>query len=284
MCDQAVIEGQIKRLILLTYLTPFHEIAWHSDAARLYRCSAGSSRCRVTGTTQAGGDELKDSYIVGIDGSYAPFSYVDKDGNAQGFDVDSMRWIAEKKGINVTFKAIDWDAIIPSLQAGKIDMVYAGMTITPERLEAVNFSNPYWTVNQDVAVREDSNVTLDDVLAGKAVLGAQRGCTAATWIEKNLIETGKMPAANLKLYVDTPAAVSDLEIGRIDAVMYDDLSLGSYIEGKPLKIIGSVETKEQFGVAIRKEDTALLEFMNEALAELQADPYWEELKEKYNLN
>ncbi|HQD26193.1 ABC transporter substrate-binding protein [Methanoculleus thermophilus] len=237
-----------------------------------------------TGTTQAGGDELKDSYIVGIDGSYAPFSYVDKDGNAQGFDVDSMRWIAEKKGINVTFKAIDWDAIIPSLQAGKIDMVYAGMTITPERLEAVNFSNPYWTVNQDVAVREDSNVTLDDVLAGKAVLGAQRGCTAATWIEKNLIETGKMPAANLKLYVDTPAAVSDLEIGRIDAVMYDDLSLGSYIEGKPLKIIGSVETKEQFGVAIRKEDTALLEFMNEALAELQADPYWEELKEKYNLN
>ena len=241
-----------------------------------------------TGTTeQTGGAELKDSYIVGIDGAYPPYSYVDKDGNAQGFDVDSMKWIAEKKGINVTFMAVDWDAIIPTLQAGKIDMVYAGMSITPERQAVVNFSNPYWSINQDVAAREDSNLTLNDVLAGKAVLGAQRGCTAAHWIEENLIETGKMPKENLKLYADTPAAVSDLEIGRIDAVMYDDVSLQDIIRDKPLiKTIGSVQTQEQeqFGVAIRKEDTALLELMNEGLAELQADPYWEELKEKHNLN
>lgn len=110
-------------------------------------------------------------------------------------------------------------------------------------------------------------------------------CTAAIWIEENLIETGKMPKDNLKYYPDTPAAVSDLEIGRIDAVMYDDVSLQDIIRDKPLKTIGSVETQEQeqFGVAIRKEDTALLELMNEGIAELQADPYWEELKEKHNL-
>lgn len=230
-----------------------------------------------TGTTEP-------DYVVGIDAAYPPYSYVDKDGNAQGFDVDSMKWIAEKKGVTVTFLPVDWDAIIPTLQAGKIDMVYAGMTITPQRLEAVNFSNPYWTVNQDVVTREDSNVTIDDVLAGKVILGTQRGCTAAIWIEENLIENGTMPADNLKLYVDTPAAVSDLAIGRIDAVMYDDVSLKDIIEGKPAKIIGSVETKEQFGVAIRKGDTVLLELMNEGIAELQADPYWEELKAKHNLN
>ena len=232
-----------------------------------------------TGTT------TEPDYVVGIDGAYPPFSYIDKDGNAQGFDVDSMKWIAEKKGIEVTFMAVDWDAIIPTLQAGKIDMVYAGMSITPERLEKVNFSNPYWSINQDVVAREDSNVTLDEVLAGKVVIGAQRGCTAAIWIEDNLIETGKLPKANLKYYPNTPAAVSDLEIGRIDAVMYDDVSIQDIIAGKPLKTIGSVETQEQeqFGVAIRKEDTALLEFMNEGIAELQADPYWEELKEKHNL-
>ena len=85
-----------------------------------------------TGTTgQTGGAGLKDSYVVGIDGSYVPFSYIDKDSNAQGFDVDSMRWIAEKKGINVKCEAVEWSAIIPTLQAGKIDMVYAGMSITP---------------------------------------------------------------------------------------------------------------------------------------------------------
>lgn len=238
-----------------------------------------------TGTTeQAGGAELKDSYIVGIDGAYPPYSYVDKDGSAQGFDVDSMKWIAEKKGINVTFLAVDWDAIIPTLQAGKIDMVYAGMTITPERQEAVNFTDPYWTINQDVVVPDGSNVTLDDVLAGKVILGTQRGCTAAVWIEENLIGTGKMPKDNLKLYDNTPLAVSDLGTGRIDAVMYDDVSLRDIIRDKPMKAIGFVETKEQFGVAIRKDDTALLTLMNEGIAELQADPYWEELKEKHNLN
>ncbi|WP_292730394.1 ABC transporter substrate-binding protein [Methanoculleus sp.] len=237
-----------------------------------------------TGTTeQTSGAELKDSYIVGIDGAYPPYSFIDKDGNAQGFDVDSMKWIAEKKGINVTFLAVDWDAIIPTLQAGKIDMVYAGMTITPERQETVNFTDPYWTINQDVVARDDSNVTLDDVLAGKAIIGTQRGCTAAIWIEENLIETGKMPKDNLKLYADTPAAVSDLGVGRIDAVMYDDVSLKDIVRDKPMKVIGSVETLEQFGVAIRKDDTALLGLMNEGLAELQADPYWEALKEKHNL-
>jgi len=223
-------------------------------------------------------------YVVGIDAAYPPYSYIDKDGNAQGFDVDSMKWIAEKKGVEVTFLAVDWDAIIPTLQAEKIDMVYAGMTITPKRLEAVNFSNPYWTVNQDVAVREDSNVTLEDVLAGKVILGTQRGCTAAIWIEENLVKNGTMSGDNLKLYVDTPAAVSDLAIGRVDAVMYDDVSLKDIIAGKSVKVIGSVETMEQFGVAIRKEDTELLEFMNDGIAELQADPYWEELKVKHNLD
>jgi len=230
-----------------------------------------------TGTTEP-------DYIVGIDDAYPPYSYVDKDNNAQGFDVDSMKWIAEKNGIKVAFMPVEWSGIIPALQAGKIDMVYAGMSITPERQEAVNFSNPYWTVNQDVATREDSNVTLEDVLAGKVVIGAQQGCTAAIWVEENLVETGKMPKENLKTYANTQLAVNDLTIGRVDAVMYDDVSLKDIIAGKPVKVIGSVETMEQFGVAIRKEDTELLEFMNEAIAELQADPYWEELKVKHNLD
>ena len=126
-------------------------------------------------------------------------------------------------------------------------------------------------------------MTLEDVLASKVILGAQQGCTAAHWIEDNLIENGTMPADNLKTYANTQLAVNDLEAGRVDAVMYDDISIQDIIKGKLVKTIGSVETMEQFGVAIRKEDTALLEFMNEGIAELQADPYWEELKEKHNL-
>src|SRR5690606_14172318 len=126
-------------------------------------------------------------------------------------------------------------SIIPTLEAGKIDIIYSGMTITDERKAKVNFSETYWVVNQDVVARNASTTTLDDVLAGKAVIGTQRGCTAAMWIEENLVNTSKMPADNLKTYDNTPLAVNDLEAGRIDAVMYDDLVLKDIIEGKAVK-------------------------------------------------
>jgi len=221
--------------------------------------------------------------IVGIDGQYQPFSYIDASGTAQGFDVDAMRWIAQKEGMKVTFQATAWDGIIPALQARKIDLIYAGMTITPERKEQVNFTIPYWEVNQDVVARADSILTLDDVKAGKAVIGTQSGCTAAIWIDKNLIGTGKMPQGNLRLYDNTPLAVDDLTSGRIDAVMYDDLVLKDIIANKSVKKIGNIETKEEFGIAVRKSDPELLATLNDGLVQLKADPYWQELITKYKM-
>jgi polar amino acid transport system substrate-binding protein len=157
------------------------------------------------------------------------------------------------------------------------------MTITPERAEQVNFSTPYWVVNQDVVTRNGTATTLNDVLAGKAIIGTQSGCTAATWIEKNLVETGKMPKENLKLYDNTPLAVNDLEAGRIDAVMYDDHVLKEIIKGKNLQVVGNVETKEEFGIAVRKSDPELLATLNDGLAQLKNDPYWQELIVKYKM-
>jgi polar amino acid transport system substrate-binding protein len=225
----------------------------------------------------------KKTYIVGIDAAYPPFTYTDKNGDCVGFDVDSAQWIADTMGFEVEFQPTAWDGIIPALQAGKIDMVYAGMTITEERQEKVNFSIPYWTVNQDVVTLETSDLTIDDVLEGKAIIGAQRGCTAAMWVEANLIETGKMSAENLKFYDNTPLAVDDLKSGRITAVMYDDLVLKDIIAGMPIKTIGNIETNEQFGIAVRKTDTQLLADLNEGLEQLMSDPYWDELKELHNM-
>lgn len=244
-------------------------------------CTGCTSPSAPAGPAASG---LQDrTYIVGIDGQYQPFSYIDASGTAQGFDVDSMRWIAQKKGIKVTFQATAWDGIIPALQAKKIDLIYAGMTITPERAEQVNFSTPYWEVNQDVVARSDANLSLDDVKAGKAVIGTQSGCTAAIWIDTHLIGTGKMPQGNLKLYDNTPLAVDDLISGRIDAVMYDDLVLKDIIANKSVKKIGNIETKEEFGIAVRKADADLLAVLNDGLVQLKADPYWQELIVKYKM-
>ncbi|WOF16840.1 amino acid ABC transporter substrate-binding protein [Methanoplanus sp. FWC-SCC4] len=227
--------------------------------------------------------EEKVTYIVGIDGEYPPYSFIDKDGNAQGFDVESVKWIANEMGFNVKIQPMAWDGIIPALEAGKIDMVYSGMTITPERLDKVNFSKPYWVVNQAVAVKNGSSVTMDDVTEGKVVFGVQRGCTAHDWISRNLVETGKLPEDNLKLYENFPLAVTELENGRVDAVMYDTPVLIDSIKGKDVVKLGTIDTDEEYGIAIRKTDTELLNTMNEGLDKLMADPYWNELIAEYKL-
>ncbi|MDX8550587.1 basic amino acid ABC transporter substrate-binding protein [Methanospirillum sp. J.3.6.1-F.2.7.3] len=224
-----------------------------------------------------------DFYRVGIDAAYQPFSMVGPDGKATGFDVDSMKWIAKDQGFEVEFIPIAWDGIIPALQASKIDLVYAGMTITDERKEKVNFSKPYWTVNQMVVVKEGSPITLDQVKNGSVIIGTQRGCTAAIWIDENLVNKSLMSAANLKLYDNTPLAVDDLVSGRIDAVMYDSTVMNDIIAGKPVAKIGMVETNEDFGIAVRKDDTELLEKLNAGLDKLMASPDWEALKQKYKM-
>ncbi|WP_342677263.1 ABC transporter substrate-binding protein [Methanofollis sp. UBA420] len=225
----------------------------------------------------------KPLYIVGIDGDYKPYSYMDEKGNPIGFDVESIQWIGDEMGFDVKIQPMAWDGIIPSLLQKKIDMVYSGMSISPERLEKVNFSKPYWIVNQAVAVREGATVTLDDVKEGKVVLGTQRGCTAHDWFDKNLVQTGKMTEDNLKLYDNIQLALNDLQNKRVDAVMYDVPVIKKSIEGKPLVMLGEIQTDEEYGVAIRKDDTELLATINEGLDKLMASPKWEELKQKYEM-
>lgn len=225
----------------------------------------------------------KKTYIVGIDAAYPPYSSIDKDGNATGFDVDSMRWIANEEGFNVEFQAVAWDGIIPALLAKKIDMVYAGMTKTPERAEVVNFSNTYWVVNQELVIRNESNYTMDDFSAGKLIIGTQSGCSAQDWIEKNLIDTGKMSKDNLKLYDNYALALTDLTNKRVDITMYDEPVVTKAIVDKPVKKIGVITTDEEFGVAIRKEDTELQAKMNNGLAKLMNSTAWQDLIVKYQM-
>ncbi|MDD1675581.1 MAG: basic amino acid ABC transporter substrate-binding protein [Methanomicrobiales archaeon] len=234
-----------------------------------------------TGTqTQSQGPK---TYTVGIDGEYPPYSYVDPTGNVTGFDVDSMRWIAEKKGIKVQFQPTAWDGIIPSLEAGKIDLIYSGMTITESRKEKVNFSIPYWKVNQSVAIHNDTNFTMDDFLAGRLTVGAQRGTTGAFWVDEHLINGTGMPAENLKLYDSFPLVATDLQNKRIDSAIYDTPPLLDAIADKPLMKIGDIDTGEDYGVAVRKSDTELLALINDGLTKLMNDPYWETLKQKYDM-
>ena len=230
----------------------------------------------VTGASAA-----EKSYVNGIDANYPPFAYVDKSGKPAGFDVDSMDWIAKKMGFAVTHKPMDWNGIIPDLLAKKIDMVCSGMSISPERAARVTFSDPYFTIQKVLVVREKSKLTREDVLMGKKTLGTQRGTNEAEWLDKNRDKNNWN--YTLRYYDSAPAAIEDLVNGRIDAAGVDSAPAQDAIgkAKKPVKIIGEFAPTDNFGVAMRNEDAELHKLVNEGYKLLQADPYWEELKKKY---
>jgi len=223
------------------------------------------------------------TYIVGIDGEYPPYSFIDKTGTPQGFDVESIEWIGTEMGFNIIIQALAWDGIIPALNAGKIDMVYSGMTSTDERKEQVNFSKPYWKVNQSVTKHDEGLLTFEDFKAGKSRVGAQRGATGALWVEKNLIDTGMMQAEQLVTYDNFPLVVTDLQNKRIDFAIHDRTPTLDAIAGKPLTIAGEIDTGEEYCVAIRKSDPELLSTINTGISLLMQSPKWGELKAKYKM-
>jgi len=224
----------------------------------------------------------KKVYINGIDADFPPFAYVDDKGNPAGFDVEALNWIAQEMGFEVKHQPTAWDGIVSSLTAGKIDLVFSGMTITEERKQKVDFTESYWEINQALCVREDSDLNIIAALSGGYTVGTQRGCTAAMWIEDYLVKTDIIGKDKLKLYESFSLAVKDLVNGRIDSAMMDDVMVEDAIrKGQPVKIVGIIKTGEEYGAAVRKEDKELKAMLNEGIARLKKSPRWDELIARY---
>jgi len=222
--------------------------------------------------------------INGIDANFPPFAFVDKTGKPDGFDVAVVDWIAKEYKFKVEHKPMDWDGIIPSLNAKKIDLIASGMSISDARKEKVNFSIPYWIIKQVLVAKADAGLTPEKAMSGGNKIGVQRGTTEAKWIEENLIKKeGKK--FELVYYDSAPLAVEDVINGRIVAAAMDDAPARDAVsKKKTVAIIGGFGMPdEEFGYAFRKEDTELLKTFNEGLKKIMASPVWEELKKKYEL-
>jgi polar amino acid transport system substrate-binding protein len=226
---------------------------------------------------------VRPHYIIGVDGDFLPFTSQDRGGNFSGFDIDAARRVAEQEGFDVTFVAVPWDAIVPALESGKIDIIWSGMTVTEERQERVNFSVPYYSVNQSIAVRAGSPVTMQDFIDGRVRVGAQAGSTEAEWVTKNLVQTGKMPQSNLSLYPDITTLTENLENGTVDASVIQLPSQQRVIQGRDLVILGTTPSPDLYAVAVRKTNPELLARVDHGLLSLMKDPYWQQLKGKYGL-
>lgn len=219
-------------------------------------------------------------YINGIDANFPPFAFVDKSGKASGFDIDAVDWIAKEMGFKVKHQPMDWDGIIPNLIAKKIDFIASGMSITAERQKQVNFTVPYWEIKQVLVAKKDSKYSVQYILTEKMTLGVQRGTSEAEWLKDNAPKKGWNFI--LKYYDSAPLAIEDVVNGRIAAAAMDDAPAEDAVKKKPVKILGTFGMKEEnFGYAVRKADTELLNTLNAGLKKLMASPYWQELIVKY---
>ncbi|HET6498486.1 MAG TPA: basic amino acid ABC transporter substrate-binding protein [Coriobacteriia bacterium] len=215
--------------------------------------------------------------IVGSDTAFPPFEFIE-DGVVKGFDVDLVAAIAEELGLDYEFKSYNFDALIVGLQGGtEFDMIASAMTITEERAQQVDFSDPYIDSNQSLTVRLDSDVTsLAQLTGGK--IGVQSGTTGEEFARNNLPE-----GATVVPFENILQAMQALQAGEVDGVV-NDLPISADIvldETRELKIVEELVTEEQYGFAFNKDNPGLRDAVNEALATLKADGTYDDIYRKW---
>ncbi len=215
--------------------------------------------------------------IVGSDTAYPPFEFIE-DGEVMGFDVDLVGAIAERLGLEFEFRTFNFDALIVGLQGGtEFDMIASAMTITEERAQQVDFSDPYIDSNQSLTVREDSDIeTLADLAGGR--IGVQSGTTGEEYSRNNLPE-----GATVVPFENILQAMQALQAGEVDGVV-NDLPISADIvldETRQLKIVEELRTDEQYGFAFNKENPGLRDAVNAALAEIKADGTYDDIYRKW---
>ncbi|MBC7322784.1 MAG: basic amino acid ABC transporter substrate-binding protein [Acetomicrobium sp.] len=218
------------------------------------------------------------TYVVGTSAGFPPFEYI-QDGKIVGFDVDLMKAIAESQGFEVKFQDISFDSLIPGLNAGTIDIVAAGMTITEERAKVVDFTEPYYSANQALLVKEGSGNTLT-VLFGNHNIAVQTGTTGDLWVEENLEKTGIL-TGKVTRFDTFVLAIQDLINGNVDGVVLDTPVAKRYAAEKPVVMVAEIITGEQYGLAVAKGNKELLEKLNKGLEEVKASGKMDELLKKY---
>ncbi len=210
---------------------------------------------------------------------YKPFEYYEG-GTLKGFDVEIMDAIAQKLGVTVTWKKANFDTIFTALAANQFDAVAAASTITPERQQTVDFSNPYYNARQALTVNSQKTPTIKttDDLASGMIVGVQKGTTGRDWAEKNLAPKG----IQIKTYTNAPDAFTDLEAGQIQGVINDEPSSQAEVASRPgLVVVEPIDTGEHYGIAVAKNHTDILAGINSGLQSIIADGTYKTIFNKY---
>ena len=223
-----------------------------------------------------GGQADLGTVVIGLNAEYPPFENVDEDGNLVGFDVELMTAIAEEAGFEFEWVNTRWDGIFVALASGEFDAVISAATITAERAETVDFSDPYFNAGQAITVRKDSDILGPDDLAGVKV-GVQLGTTGDIWLSD---ETD----AEVVRYDENTLAFQALANGDVDAAVADSPTAAEIVRANPemdLKVLPDAYTDELYGIAVNKDRTDLLEAINAGLAAIRENGTYDEIYDKW---
>jgi polar amino acid transport system substrate-binding protein len=219
-------------------------------------------------------------YVVGTDAAYAPFESQNEKGEIVGFDIDVVTAVAKKAGIEVKFVNTPWEGIFNTLQQGDRDLLVSAVTITEERKQSNDFSNPYFDAQQLIAVKANSKISKFDDLK-KLKVGVQTGTTGDEVVSKLQGKT----SANIKRFESTPLALKELEAGGVDAVVADNGVIINYVANNAASKFKTVADKafapEQYGIVVKKGNTDLLGTLNKGLADIKADGTYDQIYAKY---
>lgn len=243
-----------------------------SDAASSETASseaAGETETAEVSTVEPG------KLIMSTNAAFPPYEMTTDSGEFEGIDIETAQAIADKLGLELQIDDMDFDAALLAVQQGKSDMVMAGVTVTDERQNVMDFTDSYATGIQSIIVKEDSDIASVDDLAGKKI-GTQRGTTGYLYCSDDFGDE------NVVAYDDGLTAVQMLNNGQVDCVVIDNAPAKEFIAANPgLKLLDTAYVEESYAIGIGKGNTELKDAINTALEELKADGTLQAIVDKY---
>ncbi|SMC46327.1 polar amino acid transport system substrate-binding protein [Oscillospiraceae bacterium] len=214
--------------------------------------------------------------IMATNAAFAPYEYYDGD-TIVGIDAEIAAEVASRLNLELEIQDVAFDSIIAGVQSGKYDIGCAGMTITDERLQSVNFTTPYATGIQSIIVKEGSEITdIDTLIDGDYIVGVQQGTTGDLYMSDDIGDD------RIDRYNNGADAILALNNGNVDAVVIDNQPALALVEANEgLIILETPYTEEEYAMAVNKDNTELLNEINRVLAEMESDGTIDAIIEKY---
>ncbi|MDZ5604032.1 ABC transporter substrate-binding protein [Pseudomonas sp. RP23018S] len=217
---------------------------------------------------------------MGIEAAYPPFNNKDASGNVVGFDKDIGDALCAKMEAECSVVTSDWDGIIPALNAKKFDFLVSSLSITDERKQAVDFTDPYYSNKLQFIAPKTTDFKTDKASLKGKIIGTQRATLAGSWLEDTYGDD-----IQIKLYDTQENAYLDLTSGRVDAILADKYVQYDWLkspEGQAYEFKGEpVVDSDKIGIAVRKGDDKLRNHLNAALKEIKADGTYKKINDKY---